>query len=102
MKNRRAAKEIIPTMTITSKFLEMIALITVGKEASKFSQSMLGRCPRFWMNKLLNHKADMITIGTKLKNSATGWEKFIRLIKRKGKTRDNQVAKPQPKIVKKR
>lgn len=44
----------------------------------------------------------MITIGTKLKNSATGWEKFIRLIKRKGKTRDNQVAKPQPKIVKKR
>ena len=73
------ANEIIPTITVTKRFLEIIALIKVGKDARRFSQLMLGRCPKCWVKSWLNHKADIITIGTKLRYSITiaGKENFF-------------------------
>ncbi|KRM09035.1 hypothetical protein FC15_GL001828 [Lapidilactobacillus concavus DSM 17758] len=53
------------------------------------------------MNKLLNHSADMITTGTKLKYSMTAFERLNRFNKTKGKIRDNQVTTPQPTMVSK-
>lgn len=43
--NRITPKEITPTMTMTNKFLEIIAAITVGTEARKFPHSIDGSWP---------------------------------------------------------
>lgn len=95
------ANEIIPTITVTKRFLEIIALIKVGKDARRFSQLMLGRRPKYWVKSWLNHKADIITIGTKLKYSITiaGKENFLSKIN--GSTFESHIANPQPMIVNK-
>ena len=90
----------MPTITITSKDLLIIAATTVGTEAIKKSTLTLGNCPGWAMNKLQNHIVDIMTIGTNDKNSITTFGKENFFNRKKGSTRDNQVAIPQPIIVK--
>ncbi len=93
--------EITPTTTVTSKFFEITALKTVGKEASKLGIFSDGSCPKCCINKFSNHKADMIAIGTKLKNSTTPADNLNFFKITNGIILDSQVAIPDPKIVKK-
>ena len=51
------------------------------------------------INKLLNHNVDIITIGTKLKNSITAFGKSNFFNKTNGTTLDNHVTTAQPIIV---
>lgn len=61
---------------------------------------MVGKCPRCWWNKFSNQRADMITIGTKLKNSTTFGDSFTFRRIQKGRILESQVTKPQPTTVK--
>lgn len=92
-------RERIPIKTITNKLFERIAAKSVGTEAKAFSRLICGRCPIFWVNRLLNHKADIMTIGTKLKYSSNGCGKSNFFSKTNGRTLESQVARVQPKIV---
>lgn len=85
---------------MTNKFLEITALITVGIEANSSGTFILGKWPKFCSKRPLNHNADIITTGTKLKNSMSFSDNVNFFSKKKGKTRDSHVANPQPKIVK--
>ena len=59
----------------------------------------MGRCPRLGVNKLLNQRDAIITIGTNDRNSTIILGKVNFFNKTNGKIRDNQVAIPQPIIV---
>ena len=85
---------------MTNRDLLITAAINVGTDAIKNSRFTLGNCPGRAVNKLLNHIVDIMTIGTKDKKSTItfGSENFFNI--KKGNTRDNQVAIPQPIIVK--
>ena len=98
--NLNRANETIPTITITKSDLLVMAAIKVGIDAIKYSISTFGNWPGWATNKLINHIVDIITIGTKDKKSTTicGNENFFN--RKKGKTRESQVATPQPIIVK--
>ncbi len=97
--NRIAAKDNKPTKTMTNKFLEIIADTTLGIEASKLLTFNSGKWPKCCVNRLLNHKADMITTGTKLKYSTTAFDRLNFFNNTNGRMRDNQVTTPQPMMV---
>ncbi len=59
----------------------------------------MGRCPRLGVNKLLNQRAAIITIGMNDRNSTIILGKVNFFNKTNGKIRDSQVAIPQPIIV---
>ena len=82
----------MPTNTTTNKFLLIIALSTVGNEAIIYSTLGFGKCPILGVNKLLNQRAAIITIGTNCKNSNTFNGRFIFFSKTKGKTLELTVA----------
>lgn len=89
----------IPTITTTNKLLVMIADMTAGIDAIKFSQLIEGKWPRCWTKSCENHNVVIITIGTKLRNSSTGFDSLNFFSKMIGITRDNHVTNVQPIIV---
>lgn len=88
-----------PTITITNKFLEIIADATVGSDAKKLPHSIDGKCPMCWTKIFSNHSADIIAIGTKLKNSITPLDNWNFFKTTNGIILDNQVTTPVPTIV---
>lgn len=95
------ARERTPTITMINKFFVKIAARIVGSEANKLFQLIEGKCPKCWTKRLETHKADIITTGTKLKYSTSGWGRLTFLSKIKGKIRESKVTKPQIIIVNK-
>lgn len=93
------AREIIPTITTTNKLLVMIADNTAGIDEIKFSQLIEGKWPRCWTNSSENHNVAIITIGTKLRNSSTGFDSLNFFKRMNGITRDKQVTNVHPIIV---
>lgn len=89
------AKKITPTTTVIKRFFVATAVTSVGKEAQKFGQLILGRCPMCCTKRLSNQRPAIIVIGTKLKNASTpsGKLNFFSMIK--GNIRDTQVTSPQ-------
>ncbi len=73
-----------------------MAAITDGIDAIRFSQLIEGKWPRCWTNSCENHNVAMITMGTKLKNSSTGFDSLNFFNRMNGITRDNQVTSVHP------
>ena len=71
-----------------------MAVKTVGTEANKLAKSICGRCPICWWNKFSNHKAAIIVIGTKPRNSTTFGDKLNFFKRTNGMIRDSQVTNP--------
>ena len=88
-------------MTVTKRSFDKIAASSVGKEAVKFSQFKVGRLPKCCSNSSLNHRADIMTIGTKLRYSKAHLGKVNFFKSKKGRTLDSHMAKPAKKIVSK-
>lgn len=76
-----------------------MAAITDGIDAIRFSQLMEGKWPRCWTNSSENHNVAIITMGTKLRNSSTGFDSLNFFNRMKGITRDNQVTRVHPMMV---
>lgn len=91
----------MPTITVTNKSFEKIAASKVGSEASKFSQLRIGRWPKCCSNSWLNHKADMMVSGTKLRYSKVHLGKVNFFSSKNGKTLANYMEKPANKMVSK-
>ncbi len=72
---------------------------TAGIEANRFSQLMEGKWPRCWTNSCENHSVAIITMGTKLRNSSTGFDSLNFFNRMNGITRDNQVTSVHPIMV---
>ena len=79
--------------------LLIIAEINVGSEAKAYCMLSWGKWPGFAINKLLNQRAAIITIGTKDKNSTNFGGKVNFFNKTNGITLDNKVVIPQKMIV---
>lgn len=94
------AIETMPTTTTHTKLLVMIAVKSVGNVTRQFSTFKVGKWPKCWSNKFSNHKADIITTGTKFKYSMTPLLNFKYFNKIKGIILVSHITRPQPKIVK--
>lgn len=93
------ANEIIPTITTNNKLLVMMAAITDGIDAIRFSQLIEGKWPRCWTNSCENHNVAMITMGTKLRNSSTVFDSLNFFNRMNGNTRESHVTKVHPMMV---
>jgi len=93
------AIEIIPTMQIINKLLVIMAVANAGIEANNWGHSMVAQWPGLNERTLSMNKAAIIATGTKDKKRITGRGTVKFLTKINGITLDNQVTKPQPRMV---
>ena len=84
---------------MTKRDLLIIAEINVGRDAKAYCRLNWGRWPGFAINKLLNQRAAIITMGTKDRNSTNFGGKVNFFNKTNGITLDNKVVIPQKIIV---
>lgn len=91
----------IPTTTIHIRFLVKIAVIIVGKEASRFSRLIKGKLFALVISKLCTNNAVRIASGTKDRKRITTSGKANFRTKIKGSTRGIKVTIPQPIITSK-